>query len=79
MEAMFRDHHPKKSLKQGKGLIGEFWAKLKGTFPQYHETVLHLVTRIFMCFRILSINLAAKNKNKDHTGWQVNNGPPVIK
>ena len=61
MEAMFKEHHPKNSLKQGKGLFSQFWAKLKGTFPQYHESVLHLVTRIFTRFRIRSINLAAKN------------------
>ena len=64
MEAIFKEHHPKNSLKKGKGLFNEFWAKLKGTFPQYHESVLHLVTRIFTQFRIRSINFAAKNKKK---------------
>ena len=39
-------------------------AKLKGTFPQYHDSVLHLVTRIFTRFRIRSINFSAKNKKK---------------
>ena len=64
MEAIFQQHHPKNSLKKGKGLFNEFWAKLKGTFPQYHASTLHLVTRIFTRFRIRSINLAAKNKKK---------------
>ena len=64
MEALFNQHHPKGSLKKGRGLIGDFFSKLKGTFPQYHESVLHLVTRIFTRFRIRSINLAAKNKKK---------------
>ena len=64
MDAMFQQHHPKNSLKKGKGLIREFWAKLKGTFPQYHESTLHLVTRIFTRFCIRSINLLAKNKKK---------------
>ena len=64
MEAMFKEHHPKNSLKKGKGLIGKFLAKLKGTFPNYHESTLHLVTRIFTRFRIRTLNLLAKNKKK---------------
>ena len=64
MDAMFQEHHPKGTLKKGKGLFMEFFAKLKKNFPDYNDKVLLLCVKIFTRFRLRAMNYAAKNKKK---------------
>lgn len=64
MEQLFQYHHPPRSLRNERGLFYNFFQMLKAKFPQYHDKVLHLVTRVFSWFRVRSINKLAKKKNR---------------
>ena len=57
-------HHPQKGLRPGRGLHYNFFKLLKEKFPNYDERVLKFATRVFTRFRIRTMNIIQRQKDR---------------
>ena len=76
LSKIFQKHHPKDSLRTGRGLFALFFLKIKEAYPIYDNKTLHLVTRLLTRFRVTKMNhMYAEQERQKRAARSKKRGP----